>query len=116
MGMTTLGVETSNQRPALWRAHLIMAMVLSGIGALTTVPARATDPIGVTTTILAGPSSFDAIGVHLRTDEWKIRLQTNSATDVYVADNVFDPNGNTGWHTHPGPSLVTVLAGTLTVY
>ena len=91
-------------------------MVLSAIGTLIAVPAMATDPIGVTTTILAGPSSFTGIGVHLRTDDWKIRLETNATTDVYVVDNVFDPNGNTGWHTHPGPSLVTVIAGTLTVY
>jgi quercetin dioxygenase-like cupin family protein len=24
--------------------------------------------------------------------------------------------GNTGWHMHPGPSLITVTAGTITAY
>lgn len=91
-------------------------MAFVGMAVLTTVPAMATASIGVSTTILAGPVPFDKIGVRLMTDAWKIRLQTNSATDFYVVDNVFDPNGNTGWHSHPGPSLVTVVAGTITVY
>jgi hypothetical protein len=108
--------EKSIHHWPLWRTSLVVTMALAIIGGLTAVPAKATDPVGVTTTILSGPISFDPIGVHLRTDDWKIRVETNSATDVYVVDNVFDPNGNTGWHSHPGPSLVTVIAGTLTVY
>jgi hypothetical protein len=108
--------EKSIHHWPLWRTSLVVTMALAIIGGLTAVPAKATDPVGVTTTILTGPISFDAFGVHLRTDDWKIRLQTNSASDVYVVDNVFDPNGNTGWHSHPGPSLVTVVAGTITAY
>ncbi len=103
-------------RRLLWRAPIVVAMALVGMAVLTTVPALATDAIGVTTTILAGPVPFDNIGVRLMTNDWKIRLQTNSATDFYVVDNVFDPNGNTGWHSHPGPSLITVVAGTITEY
>ena len=26
------------------------------------------------------------------------------------------PGGSSGWHTHPGPSLITVTAGAVTVY
>jgi quercetin dioxygenase-like cupin family protein len=30
--------------------------------------------------------------------------------------NKFAPGGQSGWHTHPGPSLITVKAGTVTAY
>jgi quercetin dioxygenase-like cupin family protein len=37
-------------------------------------------------------------------------------TNTVVADFTFGPNSSTGWHTHPGKTLVTVLSGTFTVY
>jgi hypothetical protein len=33
-----------------------------------------------------------------------------------VASFTFGPNSSTGWHTHPGRTLVTVKSGTFTVY
>jgi quercetin dioxygenase-like cupin family protein len=37
-------------------------------------------------------------------------------TNTVVADFTFGPNSSTGWHTHPGMTLVTVKSGTFTVY
>jgi quercetin dioxygenase-like cupin family protein len=37
-------------------------------------------------------------------------------TNTVVADFTFGPNSSTGWHTHPGKTLVTVKSGTFTVY
>lgn len=37
-------------------------------------------------------------------------------TNTVVADYTFGPNSSTGWHTHPGKTLVTVKSGTFTVY
>jgi quercetin dioxygenase-like cupin family protein len=36
--------------------------------------------------------------------------------DVYVVDTTVPPGGNSGWHTHAGPSIVAVKSGTATVY
>jgi quercetin dioxygenase-like cupin family protein len=47
---------------------------------------------------------------------WETLLKTNGSTDLYVQQNTWQPGGSTGWHTHPGPSLVIVTQGTLTVY
>ena len=55
-------------------------------------------------------------------DIWKADLKTKGDSDLYVQQNTWDPslcNGcipNTGWHTHPGPSLVIVTQGTVTEY
>jgi hypothetical protein len=42
--------------------------------------------------------------------------QTNGMSDVYVQSNTWAPGGSTGWHMHPGQSLVIVTAGTVTDY
>lgn len=47
---------------------------------------------------------------------WGVILKTRAASDLYVQSNVWPPGGSTGWHTHPGPSLITVTAGTVTAY
>ena len=50
------------------------------------------------------------------TDFWQIRISAKGATDVHVLENVIAPGGTFGWHSHPGPSLVIVKSGTLSVY
>jgi quercetin dioxygenase-like cupin family protein len=47
---------------------------------------------------------------------WLSLQKTKGESDLYVQNNVWAPGGTTGWHTHPGHSLITVTAGTVTVY
>jgi Cupin domain len=47
---------------------------------------------------------------------WSSRQRTVGQSDLYVQSNVWDVGGTTGWHSHPGHSLITVTAGTVTVY
>jgi quercetin dioxygenase-like cupin family protein len=47
---------------------------------------------------------------------WLSWQKTKGASDLYVQNNVWDPGGSTGWHTHPGHSLIIVTAGTVTAY
>ena len=49
-------------------------------------------------------------------DFWKIQISAKGATDVHIVENVIAPGGTFGWHSHPGPSLVIVKSGTLSVY
>ena len=43
-------------------------------------------------------------------------LKSRDNTDIVVANIVVTPGGNSGWHSHPGPVMVIVKTGTLTVY
>jgi quercetin dioxygenase-like cupin family protein len=85
------------------------------------LPAKATQPTPVpevSTTILA-KSLFDPIQVTARThtpDRWRAQLKTHGQSDVYVVDNRFPPGASTGWHSHPGPSLILVVSSTVTNY
>jgi quercetin dioxygenase-like cupin family protein len=92
----------------------IGALVL--VAGLIIVPALATPQVGVTPTQVA-MGSFGEIDV--KTNNFpphKVRLKTKGNSDVYVIRNSFAAGGSSGWHTHPGPSLITVTTGEITAY
>jgi uncharacterized RmlC-like cupin family protein len=88
---------------------------------------RATPAAGFTGTTLA-QGRFGEIDVfnHLVTpatalskrhrNVWLSWQKTKGPSDLYVQANTWQPGGTTGWHTHPGHSLIIVTAGTVTVY
>jgi quercetin dioxygenase-like cupin family protein len=47
---------------------------------------------------------------------WLSLQKTNGLSNVYVQSNVWAPGGSTGWHSHPGHSLIIVTAGAVTDY
>jgi quercetin dioxygenase-like cupin family protein len=47
---------------------------------------------------------------------WRSMQKTEGLSDIYVQSNVWAPGGSTGWHSHPGRSLIIVTAGTVTDY
>jgi len=47
---------------------------------------------------------------------WLSMQKTKGPSDLYVQSNLWTPGGSSGWHTHPGHSLITVTAGTVTAY
>ena len=109
-------------------------LVASGLGAIAAlvltalfvVPALATPPSGVTNpswspVIGRFQDGIDAtaktdINAGTATDFWQVRIGAKGATDVHVLENIIAPGGTFGWHSHPGPSLVIVRSGTLSVY
>ena len=42
--------------------------------------------------------------------------ESQGDSDVYIVRNTWPVGAHSGWHTHPGPSLITVISGELTVY
>jgi len=81
--------------------------------------ALATESQGFTgTTLATGPlDSVDVVNHFMNNDKlWFSFLKTKGKSDVYVLDNVWQPGGYTGWHTHPSWTLVIVKAGAITQY
>jgi hypothetical protein len=102
--------------------------LLAGLAAIAAYGgiALATPPSGVTNppwspVIGNFPDGIDATA---KTDTdpgnatsfWQVRISAKGATDVHVLENIIAPGGTFGWHSHPGPSLVIVKSGTLSVY
>jgi quercetin dioxygenase-like cupin family protein len=81
--------------------------------------ALATPQSGVTTSFIAsqftmGPIDINAHG--LPDDDWQTHVLTKGTSDAYIVDNVFQPGGTSGWHSHPGPSLIFVVRGSITEF
>ena len=49
-------------------------------------------------------------------EDAKLRIIAKEPVDVHVSDINVNPGGSSGWHSHPGPSIVIVRSGTATVY
>ena len=78
----------------------------------------ATPSSGLTTPEL-WRAAFGEINLHAGTtpaDDWHTRIRTLGSSDVYVVHNKLEPGATTGWHSHPGPSLILVVSGTVTNY
>ena len=76
---------------------------------------RATPIAGVTSTVFA-VGRFDEIDAKTLSNDWQARIDTKGVSDLHVLENRIAPGGSFGWHSHPGPSLVIVKTGALTLY
>lgn len=115
------------------RSQVVLALLIAASGiVLWAGHVRATPGSGLTTTTLAR-SLFEPIDLKGRAPEpckasgaspadlarcagWAAGITTGGLSDVYVVDNKLAPGAQTGWHSHPGPSLILVVAGTVTDY
>ena len=59
-------------------------------------------------------STTDAIHEHAHDKGWSVELEVQGATDFVEQDVMLAPGGFSGWHSHPGPVLITVKSGTAT--
>ena len=99
------------------RQRTAAVAVVAGVVAFgITATAVATPPSGFSgTTISVG--RFDEIDVKTKEQlPHQVKIKTQGESDVYVVQNTVQSGGHSGWHTHPGPSLITVVQGTATLY
>jgi len=92
-------------------AALLVGLVALAVGA----SALATPIVGVQGTNL-GVATFERLQAKTISSDWQARIDTKGATDVYIVENKIAPGGTFGWHSHPGPSIVVVKSGELTLY
>jgi quercetin dioxygenase-like cupin family protein len=49
-------------------------------------------------------------------DEWTADVFTSGPSNIIVQDVVYGPGGHTGWHSHPGILLSSVISGSIEWY
>jgi quercetin dioxygenase-like cupin family protein len=117
--------KTMNPLNHLKKIRILPLLVVPALIAftLTAVPAHATTGCGVVSINLLDPVPVGYVPSGLlnlmcrsNLPDWLLNTRVRGDSDVYVTKHTFDPGGQTGWHSHPGPSLITVIEGTLTVY
>ncbi|MDP9188067.1 MAG: hypothetical protein M3O25_02320 [Actinomycetota bacterium] len=94
------------------RARVAIAIAL-GVSFLLVGAALATPGFNVISAPIHARGTTDGrINV---SSEAGIKLKTRRSIDVATQQIVIGPGGHTGWHSHPGPVLVTVKSGALRV-
>ena len=92
------------------------AFLACALGACAAQTARATPPSLFTATNIVGPVMLDDIHTVLETPGYGAMLKTRGQSDVYITRITIGPGGHGGWHSHPGPSIITVKSGTASFY
>lgn len=88
-------------------------IALGGLVLLLAGVAIATPPSGFTARLLARGAGGEFT---IRDKALDFKLRAEKPTDIALVEASLTPGGYTGWHGHPGPSLVVVKSGTLTMY
>jgi Cupin domain. len=101
----------------LLRVMALVGVLLCAVAGITYWPgvARAT-PAKDFTSLVLSISNFEEFDLKTHVGAHKVDISTKGRSDVHMLRNVIAPGGHTGWHTHPGPSIVSVKSGTATLY
>lgn len=96
-------------------AFLLMAAVIPS--ALAGV-ALGTPGVGAVGTILARAGFTDPVDIKFKIQEGQRQenIQVRGAQDTVMQQIVIASGGSTGWHSHPGPAIVLVKTGELTLF
>ena len=95
------------------RRPRVILLALALVSLLCVGAAVATPPFNVISAPVHARGTTDGrIDV---SSEAGIKLKTRRSIDVATQQIVIGPGGHTGWHSHPGPVLVTVKSGALRV-
>lgn len=107
----SVSVSTAVVVTALYYAGNISATPAVGFAATTLVQGTFGEIDVLGKTLIPGSSENDR-----RAKVWLSLQKTEGPSVLYVQSNVWQPGGSTGWHTHPGNSLIIVTEGTVTEY
>ena len=109
-----MGGSMEQHRKSL-RAPAALAAAAVAAAALIAQPTGATLASGFAA-VQQWKGDFGPIDVKAKAGDWEVELKSDGASDVHVVRNAIAVGGQSGWHRHPGPSLVTVTAGQVTNY
>ena len=92
-----------------WIPALAAVAVLAFAGGAFANHVTQIDPATVPTGFLAAHNAIHEVPVSALA-----RAVTPDGTDAFIQHVRLGPNVPTGWHTHPGPAIVTVVKGAVT--
>src|SRR5262245_51034524 len=111
-------VPIARERGKTARTVVLTSVAVAGLVTAVVHTAVATPPSNIVSAPVAARASF--------VDPTDIKFKINNGTeDVIHAPElqetvmqqiIIGPGGSTGWHSHPGPAVVLIKAGELTLY
>jgi quercetin dioxygenase-like cupin family protein len=98
------------------RPRILVAIAAALLGVATLGGIASATPASLLTSTTLATGSLGPINLNIKNGDWKTEIRTKGQSSLTVVENRVSPGGSFGWHSHPGPSLVIVKAGTLTFY
>jgi len=103
--------QATHQANVGGKARTLVALGIGAVFAVLVGAALATPGLGV---LSAPVHARGTLGLdQLINSKSGVHLKTKGSVDVATQQVVIAGGGHTGWHSHPGPVLVTVKAGAL---
>jgi quercetin dioxygenase-like cupin family protein len=96
------------------RFTLLVALVVAGVTAVAAyaaLPTRNVLPTNVPIGTLAGQTAMDVFSV----DAFTRAINQAHGSNAVLQHIVYTPGQSTLWHTHPGPNIVLMVGGSLTI-
>lgn len=90
------------------------AAAITGLLSVT----QATPPSNIVSATVLARASFVAptdIMFQIKDGRTEV-IQVREAQETVMQQIIIGPGGSTGWHSHPGPAVVLIKSGALTVY
>ncbi len=115
---------TGRRLPGLGCLAVPLALAVGLTGFTTSTVASEPDkPEGFSVNILAGHTDFpDEVATKFRftyseagDNPGEVLAELGDAGTVIIGEVEWEPNGSSGWHTHPGPVVVVIVEGALEV-
>lgn len=101
----------------LRRTTLLFIVLAVLVGVVVVGTALGTPSSGVSAETAFGPLVDRPLDVNMDfANDSEVELKTKGPIEVAVQRIVALPGATFGWHSHPGPTIVTVKTGTLTLY
>jgi len=100
-----------NGRRKVGLAAVILALGVTAAAAYASLPSRNVDPSTVGIGTLANGTPVNVLSV----DAFTRAINQAHGTNAVLQHLRFTANQSTGWHTHPGPNIVLVVGGSLTL-
>ena len=101
----------SKPRQLKWILMAVAAMAIAGTAAFATLGS------GTSSTVVGPATTYDPFKVKREPpDGWSIKLEAKEGVALATQVITFQPGGQSGWHTHPGPVFISVKEGTMTFY
>lgn len=112
MRMKKIGSIMPNKRT------LASVAMVTAVGAAFAGVVLATPGSGiVSATVVARSGFLSPVDIKFKVKDGHTEVvHVPDAQDTVIQQMVLAPGGHTGWHTHPGPVVVLIKSGTLTLY
>ncbi|MDQ1409333.1 MAG: hypothetical protein QOJ41_1068 [Acidobacteriaceae bacterium] len=96
------------------RIAVSLMSVVAAAATIYTGLVRATPSTG--SSMLVGRATFDEFKVKREMPGLELDLKAKTDVDIATQIITFKSGADSGWHKHPGPVFISVIAGTMTFY